>query len=177
MTDVCKAALFPTEHSSDDNCGFRHGFGVEASLPLTQSGPAVTHDITRFYKVDVTQLDWHIHADAVTTLSCIFFMYFRLSGGESPRFDKNTEVEFVMKPWHPTSIGNSLVIQPSLSLSLSLSHTHTHTHTYVYICMYIYMYKYVYICIHICIYIYIHIYTYIWIYIFVYIYIYIYICM
>ena len=39
-------------------------------------------------------------------------MYFLLSDGESPRLDKNTEVELVMKPRHPTSIGNMLVIEP-----------------------------------------------------------------
>ena len=64
-------------------------------------------------------------------------MYFLLSGGESPRLIKNAEVELVMEPWHPTTIGNTLVIKPflSLSLSLSLEHTHTHTQTYIYIYM------------------------------------------
>ena len=41
MTDVCTAALFPTKPSSDDDSGFRHGFGIEASLPLTQSAPEI----------------------------------------------------------------------------------------------------------------------------------------
>ena len=47
MTDAYTAALLPTKPSSDDDCGFRHGFGAEASLPLTLSAPAVTHDTTR----------------------------------------------------------------------------------------------------------------------------------
>ena len=34
MTDVYTAAFLPTKPSSDDDSGFRHGFGVEASLPL-----------------------------------------------------------------------------------------------------------------------------------------------
>ena len=42
-------------------------------------------------------------------------MYFLLSDGENPRLVKNTEVELVMKPRHPTSIGNMLVIQPFLT--------------------------------------------------------------
>ena len=47
MTDVCTAALLSAKSSSDDDSGFKHGFGTEASLPITRSTPAVTHDITR----------------------------------------------------------------------------------------------------------------------------------
>ena len=47
MIDVYTAALLPTMPSSDDDSGFRHGFGAEASLPLTQSAPAVIHDTSR----------------------------------------------------------------------------------------------------------------------------------
>ena len=47
MTDVYTAALLPTTPSSDDDSGFRDGFGAQASLPLTKSAPAVTHDNTR----------------------------------------------------------------------------------------------------------------------------------
>ena len=54
MNDVCTAALLPTKPSSDDDSGFRHGFGAEASLPLAQSAPAVTHDTTRFCWIVVT---------------------------------------------------------------------------------------------------------------------------
>ena len=41
MTDVYTAALLLTKPSSDDDPGFRHGFGAEPSLPLTQSARAV----------------------------------------------------------------------------------------------------------------------------------------
>ena len=40
-TATKEAALLPVKSSSDDDSGFRHGFGAEASLPLTQSAPAV----------------------------------------------------------------------------------------------------------------------------------------
>ena len=36
MTDIYTAALLPRKPSSDDDSGFRHDFGVKASLPLTQ---------------------------------------------------------------------------------------------------------------------------------------------
>ena len=39
------------------------------------------------------------------------FMYFFFSDGESLRLVKNTEIGLVIKPRHPTSIGNTLVIQ------------------------------------------------------------------
>ena len=42
----------PTKPSSDDDSGFRHGFGAEASV--TQSTPALTHDTTRLCWIDVT---------------------------------------------------------------------------------------------------------------------------
>ena len=40
--------------------GSGHGFGAEASLPLTQSAPAVSHDITRLCQIDVTLWDCQI---------------------------------------------------------------------------------------------------------------------
>ena len=40
-------ALLPIKPSSDDDSVFRQGFGAEASLPLTQSVPAVTNNTTR----------------------------------------------------------------------------------------------------------------------------------
>ena len=46
MTDVYTAELLPTNPLSDDDSGFRHGFEAKASLPLTQSTPAVTHNTT-----------------------------------------------------------------------------------------------------------------------------------
>ena len=69
MTDVYTAALLPTKPSSDDDSGFRHGFRAEASLPLTQIAPAVTHNTTRLCWIDVTLWDCHIYADAVRALS------------------------------------------------------------------------------------------------------------
>ena len=87
MIDVSTAALLPIKPSSDDS-GFRHSFGTEASLPLTQSTLAVTPDTTRLCWIDVTVWDCYIHADAVRALSWIFFMYFLLTDGESPRLVK-----------------------------------------------------------------------------------------
>ena len=72
MTDIYTAALFLTKSSSDDDTGFRHGFGDEASLPQTQSPSAVTHDTTRRCWIDVTLWDCHIHNDAVRILSSTF---------------------------------------------------------------------------------------------------------
>ncbi len=89
---------------SDDDSGFRHSFGTEASLPLAQSAPAVSHDITRLCQIVVTLYD------AVRALSWIFSMYILLSDGRSPRLVKKTEVGL-----HPTSIGNIFVIQPFLT--------------------------------------------------------------
>ena len=114
ITDVCTTALLPTKPSSDDDSGFRHGFGAEASLPLAQSATAVSHDTTRLCQIVIILWDCHIHDDAVKTLSWIFSMYFLLSDGGSPRLIK-TEVELAMKPLLPTSIGNTLVIQPFLT--------------------------------------------------------------
>ena len=76
MTDVHTAALHPTKPSADDDSGFKYGFGAEASLPLTQSAPTITHDTTRLCWIDVTLWDCHIHADAVRALSWIFFYVF-----------------------------------------------------------------------------------------------------
>ena len=104
ITDVCTTALLLTKPSSDDDSGFRHSFGTEASLPLAQSAPAVSHDTTRLCQIVVTLWDCHIHADAVRALSWIFSMYFLLSDGGSPRLVKKTEVELAMKPLHPTSM-------------------------------------------------------------------------
>ena len=39
-----KAVLLPIKSLSDDDPGFRHGFGAEALLPLTQGAPAVSHN-------------------------------------------------------------------------------------------------------------------------------------
>ena len=110
ITDVYTTALLLTKPSSDDDSGFRHGFRAKASLPLTQSTPAVSHDTTRFCQIVVTVWDCQIHANAVRALSWIFSMYFLLSDGGSPRLVKKTEVELAIKPLHLTLIGNIFVI-------------------------------------------------------------------
>ena len=119
ITDVYTTALLLTKPSSDDDSGFRHGFGAEASLPLAQSAPAVSHDTTKLYQIVVALWDCQIHADAVRALSWIFSMYFLLSDGGSPRLVKKTEVELAIKPLHPTLIGNTFVIQPFLNTLFS----------------------------------------------------------
>ena len=92
ITDVYTTALPQTKPSSDDYSGFRHGFGAETSLPLTQSAPAVSHDTTRLCQIVIAQWDCQIHADTVRALSCIFSMYFLLSDGRSPKLVKKKEV-------------------------------------------------------------------------------------
>ena len=112
---VYTTTLLLTKPSSEDDSGFRHGFGAEVSLPLAQNAPAEPHDTTRLCQIVVALWDCHILADAVRALSWIFSMYFLLSDGGSPRLDKKTEVGLVMKPLHPISIGNTFVIQPFLT--------------------------------------------------------------
>ena len=97
MTYLCIAVLLTTKPSSDDDSGFMHGFGAEASLPLAQSTPELFNDTTRLCMVVFTLWKCHMNADAVRALSC-FFMYFLLSDGEIPRLVKNSEVELIMKP-------------------------------------------------------------------------------
>ena len=95
--------------------GFKHDFRAEESLPLAQSAPAVFHDTTRLCLIVVALGYCQIHADAVRALSWIFSMYFLLSDRRSPRLVKKTEVELVIKPLHPTLIGNTFVIKPFLT--------------------------------------------------------------
>ena len=115
ITDVYTTALLLTNPSSDDDSRFRHGFGAEASLPLTQNAPAVSYDTTRLCQIVVALWDCQIHADVVRALSWIFSMYFLLFNGRSQRLVKKTEVELAIKPLHLTSIGNTFVIQPFLT--------------------------------------------------------------
>ena len=115
ITDVYTTALLLTNLSSDDYFEFRHGFGAEASLTLTQSTPAVSHDTTKLCQIVVALRDCQIHADAVIALSWIFSMYFLFSDGGSPRLVKKMGAGFAIKPLHPTSIGNTFVIQPFLT--------------------------------------------------------------
>ena len=123
ITDVYTTVLLLTKPSSDDDSGFRHNFGAEASLPLTQSAPAVSHDTTKHCQIFVALWDCQIHADAVRALSWIFSMYFLLSDGGSPRLVKKTEGELAIKPLHPTSIGNTFVVQSFICYHVCLSNT------------------------------------------------------
>ena len=142
MIDVCTTALIPAKRSSDDDSGFRHGFRVKAWLPLAQSAQAVSHDNTRLCQIVVSLWDCYIYADAVRTLSWIFSMYFLLSDGGSPRFVKKTVVELAMKPLHPTSIGNTFVIQPFLTQCSRRSPYFSKLKFSLYIYIYIYIYIY-----------------------------------
>ena len=108
MTDAYTAALLTTKPSLDDYSRFWHGFETEASLPLTQKYLTTPPDFVGLTSLSIStlmQLEFY-HG---------FFMYFLLSDGESLGLVKNTKVELVMKPRHPTSIGNTLVIQPFLT--------------------------------------------------------------
>ena len=67
-TAAKEAVLLPVKSSSDDDPGFRHGFGAEASLPLTQGAPAVSHNTTRLYWMMFNLYECHIRSDAVTAL-------------------------------------------------------------------------------------------------------------
>ena len=113
-TTAIKAVFLPIKSSSDDDHGFHHGFGAEASLPLTQGAPAVSHNTTRLYWVVFDLYECHIRSDAVTVLFWIFFVYSLFSAGESQSFVKNVEVAFEIKPRNPISRGNMSVDQPFL---------------------------------------------------------------
>ena len=54
MTSVCTAALLSTKPSPDHDSGFRHGFGIEASLSVTHNATAVANDTTRLCRIIVT---------------------------------------------------------------------------------------------------------------------------
>ena len=78
-----KTVLLPVESSSVDDPGFRHDFRAEASLPLTQGTPAVSHNTTRLYRIVFDLYDCHICSDAVTVLFWVFFIYSLFFVGES----------------------------------------------------------------------------------------------
>ena len=113
-TAAKEAVLLPVKFSSDDDSGFRHGFGAEASLPLTQGAPAVSHNTTRLYWMVFNLYKCHIHSDAVTALFWIVFIYSLFFAGVSPILVKNVEVAFEIKPRHPISRGNMSVDQSFL---------------------------------------------------------------
>ena len=74
-TAAKEAILLLVKSSSDDDPGFRHGFGAEASSPLTQGVPAVSHNTTRLYWMVFNLNVCHIRSDAVTALFWIVFIY------------------------------------------------------------------------------------------------------
>ena len=131
--DVYTTALLLKKPSSDDDSGFRHGFGAEALLPLAQSAPAVSYDTTRLCQIVVALWDCQNHADAVRALPWIFSMYSLLSDGGSPRLVKKIEVELEIKPLHPTSIGNTFVIQPLFSQIFIFFQITIYIYIYIYI--------------------------------------------
>ena len=110
MTAVQTAVFLLTKPLLDNDSGFKHGFGAKATLSLTQSTPAVSHDTISLCWFVITWWEYPIYADAVRALSWIFKINFFLSDGESPRLVRYVEVELVMKPWHPSLIRNIFVI-------------------------------------------------------------------
>ena len=101
------------------NCWFNSSlffFYLNSASPslLRQRVPAVPLGTTRLWFV-VLLWEYYTQADTVRALFCIFFFfgtYFLSSDGECPRLIRYAVVEMVMKPRHPTSIGNIFVIQP-----------------------------------------------------------------
>ena len=94
--------------------GFRHGFGAEALLPLTQGAPAISHNTTILYWMVFNLYECHIRSDTVTALFWIFFIYSLSFAGVSPILVKNVEVAFEIKPRHPISRGNMSIDQSFL---------------------------------------------------------------
>ena len=91
------------------------GSGAKASLPLTQSAPAVSNNTTRLYWMVFVLYECHIHSDAATVLFWIFFIYSLFSAGERPSLVNDIEVEFEIKLRHPILRGNMSVDQPFLT--------------------------------------------------------------
>ena len=110
-TAAKEAVLLPVKSSSDDDPGFRHGFGAEASLPLTQGTPAVSHNAIRLYWMVFNLYECLIRSDAVTVFFWIFFIYSLFFAGVSPILVKNVKVAFKIKLRHPISRGNMSVDQ------------------------------------------------------------------
>ena len=116
ITDVCTTALLPIKLSLDDDSGFRLGFGAEASLPLAQSTPAISHDTTRLCQIVVILWDCHIHADTVRALSWVFSMCYLLSNGGSPRLVKKTE--WVGNETSASDLDGKYICYPAISDTL-----------------------------------------------------------
>ena len=109
-TAAKEAVLLPVKSSSDDDPGFRHGFGAEASLPLTQGAPAVSHNTTRLYWMVFNLYESHIRFRCSYSLVLnLFFIYSLFFAGVSPILVKNVEVAFEIKSRHLISRGNMSV--------------------------------------------------------------------
>ena len=80
------AVLLPIKSSSDDDPGFKYAFEAEASLPLTQGAPAVSHNTTRLYWMVFDLYECHIRSNAVRVFFWIFFIYSLFFASESPSF-------------------------------------------------------------------------------------------
>ena len=117
IIDVYTAELLPTKPSSDDDwvqAWFR-------GRSIITTNPECPSTYLRYHQ---TLLNWH-HSlrlpyprwyNQSLRLDLFFiFINFLLSDGESPRLIKNAVGEFVMIPWHLTSIGIMLVIQTHCS--------------------------------------------------------------
>ena len=115
--------------------GFRHGFGARSIITTNPEHPSsntIPPDFVGLSSLNgiamSTLMQWESYFG-------YFFMYFLLSDGESPRWVKNAKVELVMKPQHPTSIGNTLVIQLFLThcshRSSYFSNLGWHVHIYL----------------------------------------------
>ena len=139
-TSAKEAVLLPVKSSSDDDPGFRLGFKTEASSPLTQGAPAVSHNTTRLYWMVFNLYECHIRSDAVTALFWIFFyLYSLFFAGVSPILFKNVEVAFEIKPRHPISRGNMSVDQ-SFLVHCSRKSSYFSNFCWIYIYIYIYIY-------------------------------------
>lgn len=81
LTVAHTIVLLPTKPSSDDDSGFKHGFGARSII--TTSPKQLSH-ISQYYKtmLDCCNLwDCYVHTDENNILPCIFFMYFSLFDG------------------------------------------------------------------------------------------------
>ena len=88
ITDVCTTALLPTKSSSDDDSGFRHGFGAEASLPLAQGTPAVSHNTTRLCQIGIAISTLILLEPDLGSFPCIsscIYIYIYIYIGKTPK--------------------------------------------------------------------------------------------
>ena len=125
ITDVCTTALLPTKPLSDDDSGFMHGFGAEASLPVAHLYIYIYIYIyiTLMYIYTYIHTYIHIYIYIYKWPSCIYiYIYIRV-------------IKLCLKNWPcmlvSREVGNYIYID--WLYSNILTHTHTHTHIYIYI--------------------------------------------